>query len=52
MVAFIFEVAAAINFAVATYYHVTNADDIMQWLFYLLSSVTMVLMSLKYDKEQ
>jgi hypothetical protein len=52
MIALVFEILGAVNFCTAVYYWVMDRNDIMNWLFFLLSSAIMYLNASRYEENE
>jgi hypothetical protein len=52
MMALIYELIGVINFITASYYWIMNHDDTNHWLFFLLSSIIMMLGAFRYEETE
>lgn len=50
MIELVFEILGAVNFITATYFWVLDRNDIMNWLFFLITSAIMYINAIRYDK--
>ena len=51
MIELVFEILGAVNFITAVYYFVIDRNDIMNWLFFLISSAIMYINAIRYSKD-
>ena len=51
MIELVFELLGAVNFCTAVYYWMIDRNDIMDWLFFLLTSAIMYINAIRYHKD-